>query len=137
MWVSTPKLMRRINATSFRYNTSAIALTYCITKCCSRNPNRHLSRTDQPRLIVGHEGIGSSDELLPWLKRIVISLNNCATFTTQGVVVVKYKDDLHHEAKIGVCYTIGEAQTTENCADVFCTVDVDIASEGTIFWYSD
>ena len=53
--------------------------------------------------------------------------------TTQGVVIVEYIGDLYHGVKIRVCYTIGDDQTTDNCAGVICTVDVDIASRGTIF----
>jgi len=44
---------------------------------------------------------------------------------------VEYKDDLHHRVKVGVCHTIGDNQTTENCVGVSRAVDVDVASWGT------
>ena len=91
----------------------------------------HGSHTDQPGLIVDLEGTRSIDEVLACLERMVIPLNSRTTFTTQGVVIVEYKDDLHHGVKIGVCYTIGEAQTTENCVGVPRAVDVDVAYVAT------
>ena len=63
---------------------------------------------------------------------MVIPLNSCTTLIKHCVVIVEYKDDLHHGVKIGVCHTIVDHQTTDNCAGVFCTVDVDIASAGTM-----
>ena len=130
---TTPKPIRRINGTVSRYNTPAIALAYCVTKCCGIDLGPPVSRTGQPRLIVDHERTGSTDEILPWLKRIVIPLNNCTTLIPQFVVLVEYIGDLHHRVKIRVCHTIGDDQTADNCAGVMCTVDVDITSEGMIF----
>ena len=110
-----------------RYNTPVIAFTYRINKTLGG----HGSRMEQQRLIVDPERTGSIDEVLARLERMVIPLNSCTTFATQGVIIVEYKGDLHHRVKVGVCHTIGGKQTSENGVDVSRAVDIDVASEGT------
>ena len=114
-----------------RYNAPIIAFTYCVTKFFGGSLGALGYRTDQPGLIVDSEGTRSIDEVRACLKRMAIPLNSCATFATQGVVTVEYKDDLHNRVKIGVCHTISSNQTTENGIGVSCAVDVDVASEDT------
>ena len=83
-----------------RYNTPIIALTHCMPKSFGGSLGTYGSRTDQPGLIVDPKGTGSVDEVLACLERMVIPLNSCTTFTTQGVAVVEIEDDLHHGVKI-------------------------------------
>ena len=127
---TAPKPILRTNCRLSRYNAPVVAFTYCIDKYFGEGTGDHGSRTGQPGLIVDPKGTGSVDEVLACLESMVIPLNSCTTFTTQGVVVVEIEDDLHHGVKIGVCHTIGGKQTTEKGVGVSCVVDVDIASEG-------
>ena len=113
-----------------RYNTPIIALTHCMPKSFGGSLGTYGSRTDQPGLIVDPKRTRSIDEVLACLERMAIPLNSCATFTTQGVVIIEYKDDLYHGVKIGVCHIIGGKQTTENGVGVSCVVNVDFPSEG-------
>ena len=130
--IATPVPIPCSNRRLSRYNAPVIAFTYCVTKFFWGSTGNRGSRMDQPGLVVDLEGTSSIDEILACLEKIVIPLNSCTTFfSAQGVVIVEYKDDLHHGVKVGVCHTIGGNQTTENGISVSRAVDVDVTSMGT------
>jgi len=114
-----------------RYNTPAIALTYCLTKSFGGGLGSHGFTTDQPGLVIYREGAGSIDKVVSYLKGMVIPLCACAIFIKQCVVFVEFNDNLHHRVEIGVCHTIGDNKTTGDGVGVSRVVDVDIASGGT------
>jgi len=135
--VPEPILSRKYRLT--HYNTPEIALTYCVTKSFGGGLGSHGFTTGQPGLVIDREGAGSIDKVVPYLKGMVISRYACTIFSTQGVVIVEFNDNLHHRVEIGICHTIGDTQTTEDSVGVSRVVDVEIAYGSTIrhFWFSE
>lgn len=50
-------------------------------------------------------------------------------FVSQEVVLIKDKDDLHHQIEVCIGDTIAEDQVPEHRSGVICIVDVDVAPQ--------
>jgi hypothetical protein len=68
--------------------------------------------------------------VLPWPKRINVSLNFGIFFILQFETACEQDENLHHRVEICICNAICEDQTAENCSTVVGIVDVDVSAFG-------